>query len=49
MVKKFRVFVAGLTCRVMLMVSIPLAAKTGKKAIEMLYNNIKLEVQGIKT
>jgi len=31
------------------MVSIPVAAKTGKKAIEVVYNNIKLEVKGIQT
>lgn len=36
-------------CGVLVMGSVPIIAKVGKQAIDVVYNNIKLEVNGIKT
>lgn len=47
--KKFKGFLTGLICGVVLMISIPVAAKAGKEAIEVVYKNIKLEVNGVQT
>ena len=47
--KKFKGFTAGVLCGVIVMGAVPTIAKVGKEAIDVVYNNIKLEVNGIKT
>lgn len=47
--KKFKQFTAGALCGVLMMTAVPTVAKVGKQAISVVYNNIKLEVNGIKT
>lgn len=47
--KNFKGFTAGVLCGAIVMGAVPTIAKVGKEAIDVVYNNIKLEVNGIKT
>lgn len=47
--KKFKLFIIGIICGALVMSVSPIIAKVGKEAINVVYNNIKLEVNGIKT
>lgn len=46
--KKFKQFTAGALCGMLMMTTVPGIAKVGKQTISVVYNNIKLEVNGIK-
>lgn len=47
--KNFKGFTAGVLCGAIVMGAVPTIAKVGKEAIDVVYNNIKVEVNGIKT
>lgn len=46
--RKFKGFIVGVICGALLMVSVPAAAKVSKEAIEVVYNNLKVEVNGVR-
>lgn len=47
--KKVRSFVSGVLCGILVVGALPVMAQVGKRAIDVVYNNIKLEVNGVKT